>query len=426
PGRQELASIPEFVGKIMAGKNAQKTESFMIFARVEALIAGWGMEEALKRAKAYVDAGADGILIHSKEKTPNEIIEFTRKWNNYKNKPIIIVPTSYPSFSEEQMKKLGIKVVIYANQGLRAAVKGMNKILGQIRRSGINSINGKIASMAEIFELQGMTQMKNNEKKYLRTDKGDIKVIIPAAGDVSFEESFKEKDLLKDLPVTMLDINGKSILQRTVDNLNQLGIQDIAVVTGYKGEKIFNEGITKIENRDYKNTFDIDSIMMAYQEFSGKTLMIYSDMLFEKDIIEKLLRANDDIVLAIDSSYQQDKFPKKDLDLVMAKYPPIKGERVINVRNLNHVLKIGKNIPREDANYEFAGIAMFSQKGFKILKSEYEKLKKQEINKKIDLNFLLQTIIDQGRSVRGVEINGGWTEIKNFEDYRRACAFFNS
>ncbi|MDP2910163.1 MAG: isocitrate lyase/phosphoenolpyruvate mutase family protein, partial [bacterium] len=63
PGRQELASIPEFVGKIMAGKNAQKTEDFMIFARVEALIAGWGMEEALKRAKAYADAGADAVLI---------------------------------------------------------------------------------------------------------------------------------------------------------------------------------------------------------------------------------------------------------------------------------------------------------------------------------------------------------------------------
>ena len=123
PGRQEMAPIPEFVGKIMAGKSAQKTRDFMIFARVEALIAGGGMEEALKRARAYADAGADAILIHSKQKTPDEIVQFVKSWNNYR--PLIIVPTTYSSLTEEEMQKLGIKMVIYANQGLRAAVKNM-------------------------------------------------------------------------------------------------------------------------------------------------------------------------------------------------------------------------------------------------------------------------------------------------------------
>ena len=428
PGRQELASIPEFVGKIMAGKNAQRTEDFMIFARTEALIAGWSMEEALKRAKAYADAGADGILIHSKEKTPYEIIEFTKKWNNYKNKPIIIIPTSYPSFSEAQMKEVGIKMVIYANQGLRAAVKNMNEILSQISQSGINNIDKKIAPMEEIFELQGMLKLKEDEKKYLRSEKGNIKAIIPAAGDVSTEESFKDKDLLKDMPVGMLDICGKPVLQRTIENLNIIGVQDTAVITGYQGNKIFNEGIKKIENPNYQNSGVMDSIMLAADFLDGeKNLIIYSDILFEKEIVEKILKSNADIVLAIDSSYQRDKFPKKNLDLVVAKYPPIRGERVINIRQSNQIIKIGKEIPREEANYEFIGVAMVSKRGAEKLKTEYQKLKeKRGINSKIGLTDLIQEVVNSGFSVEAVEVGGGWTEIKNFDDYRRAYKFFSS
>ena len=428
PGRQELASIPEFVGKIMAGKNAQKTQDFMIFARVEALIAGWGMEEAIKRAKAYVDAGADAILIHSKQKTPDEIIEFVKIWKNYKQKPLIIVPTSYPSFSEEEIKKLGIKMVIYANQGLRAAVKNINDILSHINKYGISGIDDRIAPMSEIFELQGMPEMKEDEKKYLRTGKGNVKVVIPAAGDVSLEESFKNKDLLKDIPVTMLDINGKPILQRIVENLNLVGIQDITVVTGYHGDKIFNEGITKIENPDYQRAGVMSSIMAACHCLNeDKNLIVYSDILFDRDIIEKLIRSNGDIVLVIDSSYQQYKFPKKDLDLVVAKYPPIRRERILNVRQSNQILRIGKNIPRQEANYEFAGIAMFSKKGVEILKTEYQRLRKEKnSNFAISFTDVIQEIINKGYPVEAIEIYGGWTEIKNFDDYRRACSFFTA
>ena len=426
PGRQELASIPEFVGKVMAGKNAQKTEDFMIFARVEALIAGWGMEEALKRAKAYADAGADAVLIHSKQKNPDEIIEFMKAWNNYK--PIIIVPTSYPSFSEEEMKKLGIKMVIYANQGLRAAVRSINETLDHIKNHGIGGLDDKIAPMAEIFELQGMFQLKENEKKYLKTEKGDIKAIIPAAGDVSFEESFKDKDLLKDIPVTMLDINGKTVLQRIVENLNLVGIQDINVITGYRGEKIFNEGITKIENPNFRQSGVMGSIMLAGGCLCGeRNLIVYSDILFERDILEKLLKSNGDIVLVIDSSYQRYKFPKKDLDLVVAKYPPLRGERVINTRQSNQVLRIGKDIPRQEANYEFAGLAMFSRQGIEILKTHYQKAREKIAqDEPIVFDEIVQAIIDSGHAVEAIEINGGWTEIKNFEDYKRACNFFLS
>lgn len=166
-GRQELARIEEFCGKIKAAKDTQKSEDFIVIARVEALIAGWGQQEAVKRAIAYVDAGADSILIHSKSKTPDEVVEFVKAWD--RSAPITLVPTMYPDLTEEKIKELGkVKIVIYANHTFRAAVKAAEEILQEIKRAkGIHTINDMMVPVARLFELQGVPQMKENEKKYL-------------------------------------------------------------------------------------------------------------------------------------------------------------------------------------------------------------------------------------------------------------------
>lgn len=166
-GRQELARIEEFCGKIKAAKDTQKSEDFIVIARVEALIAGWGQQEAIERAIAYVDAGADSILIHSKSKTPDEVVEFVRAWD--RKAPITLVPTMYPDLTEEKIKELGkVKIVIYANHTFRAAVKAAEEILQEIKRAkGIHTINDMMVPVARLFELQGVPQMKENEKKYL-------------------------------------------------------------------------------------------------------------------------------------------------------------------------------------------------------------------------------------------------------------------
>lgn len=166
-GRQELARIEEFCGKIKAAKDTQKSEDFIVIARVEALIAGWGQQEAVKRAIAYVDAGADSILIHSKSKSPDEVVEFVKAWD--RRAPITLVPTMYPDLTEEKIKELGkVKIVIYANHTFRAAVKAAEEILQEIKRAkGIHTINDMMVPVARLFELQGVPQMKENEKKYL-------------------------------------------------------------------------------------------------------------------------------------------------------------------------------------------------------------------------------------------------------------------
>ena len=163
-GQNNLISEKDFVAKIIAGKEAKQDKNFMVIARIEALISGAGMDEALKRATAYENAGADAILIHSKQKTPDEIFEFTDSWKG--SSPIIVIPTTYDSVSIEELISHKIKAVIHANQTLRAAHSSMSRILKQMINSDrLSDVVEKISSMEDIFELQEMYDIKNKEKE---------------------------------------------------------------------------------------------------------------------------------------------------------------------------------------------------------------------------------------------------------------------
>lgn len=162
-GKQELLSEKDFVAKLIAAKDAKESKDFMIIARTEALIAGLGVEEALQRAKAYENAGADALIIHSKKKTPDEVFQFCK---SYKGKlPIIIIPTSYPSITLQEMKEHKIKMVIFANQTLRATHQTIQNLLTQIlKEENLTDVSVKMSSMEEIFELQEMYNIKKQEK----------------------------------------------------------------------------------------------------------------------------------------------------------------------------------------------------------------------------------------------------------------------
>ena len=123
---QTQDSVENFCAKIIAGKKAQLTSDFMIIARIESLILEKGMDDALMRAKAYVDAGADAIMIHSRRHTPNEVLEFCDEFRVHdKNTPIVVVPTSYSIITEEELARHGVNIVIYANQLTRSAFPAM-------------------------------------------------------------------------------------------------------------------------------------------------------------------------------------------------------------------------------------------------------------------------------------------------------------
>lgn len=133
--QQTQDSIENFSAKIAAGKKAQLTEDFMIIARIESLILEQGMEDALLRAFSFRDAGADGIMIHSRKKDPTEIFEFCDKFRKKdSNTPIVVVPTSFNSVTEEEFEKHGVNIVIYANQLMRAAFPAMKSVAEEILR----------------------------------------------------------------------------------------------------------------------------------------------------------------------------------------------------------------------------------------------------------------------------------------------------
>ena len=163
-GRNDLLSEKEFVAKILAAKEARSNKNFIIMARVEALISGAGMDEALKRATAYENAGADAILIHSKQKTPDEIFEFTDSWKG--SAPLVVIPTTYDSVKISELESHKIKMVIYANQTLRVAHMAMTGLLNElIKADHISDVKDKISTMQDIFHLQEMYDIKNKEKE---------------------------------------------------------------------------------------------------------------------------------------------------------------------------------------------------------------------------------------------------------------------
>jgi len=175
--RQSLANINEFCGKIKAMKDTQKDKDFVVVARVEAFIAGLGLNEALFRAHAYWNAGADAILIHSKMPNSSEIEQFMSEWNN--QHPVIVIPTKYYSIPTEKIASLKISMIIWANQNLRASITSMQNLTRKLFVSqNLINVESEIAPIKEIFRLQGDAELERAEKAYLPTSTNNFQSTI--------------------------------------------------------------------------------------------------------------------------------------------------------------------------------------------------------------------------------------------------------
>ena len=152
--KRELIPTEEQARRLRAGKQAQQTDDFVVIARVEALIAGHGVEEACRRADAYVDAGADAILIHSRDKTLREIEGFLDSWQGRGRTPLVAVPTLYPTFTVEQLHQKGFQMIILANQPMRAAVRAIEETLQTLAtEQRASAVEPNIVPVDHIFEL---------------------------------------------------------------------------------------------------------------------------------------------------------------------------------------------------------------------------------------------------------------------------------
>jgi len=161
-GKQILISKRDFVAKLVAAKNAKNNDDFVIIGRVEALIADLGIEEALDRASAYEKAGADVIFVHSRKESPDEIFEFLKRWKG--KIPIMIVPTAFPTVTLDEIKSHGVRMVVFAHQTTLAAFAAISDVVKQLSKiNSLSELNTKMASMEDLFKLQGMQKITEHE-----------------------------------------------------------------------------------------------------------------------------------------------------------------------------------------------------------------------------------------------------------------------
>ncbi len=403
---QPLADINEFAGKIKAAKDTQIDPDFVVVARVEAFIAGWGLNEALRRAEAYRLAGADAVLIHSKKSNSSDIEAFMKEWNN--RHPVVIVPTKYYSTPTDRFRELGIALAIWANHNIRATIDIIQRTSKQIfKDQSLINVEDKVVSVSEIFRLQGAEELKEAEKKYLPATGKNVNSIILAASQGDLGE------LTKEIPKTLLEVNGKSLLETQIENYNKVGIKDISVVTGFENNKIAFTNIQSINNNIYNKTKELYSLYLAKDKIKDNTVISYGDIIFRSYILNDLLNDNSDITVIVDADYNTKNNKHKDFVTNSKQYN--KDLYQVGVQ-LTH---ISTNAENRDIHGEFIGLWKVNKTGANIVKQALDTLSKNEAFNKMTSNDLFNEII-KTHPIAVKYIKGSWIDIDTFVDLQNA------
>jgi phosphoenolpyruvate phosphomutase len=413
---QPLADMDEFCGKIKAGKDAQSDPDFCIIARVEAFICGWGLAEAVRRAEAYHEAGADGILIHSALAIADEILAFKREWGD--RCPVVIVPTKYYSTPTDVFRQHGISLVIWANHMLRAAIATMQSTARILKKQeNLLSIEDKIIPVSEIFRLQGAAELLEAEQRYLPKSADCASAIVLAAsrGDELGE-------LTDDKPKTMVPIRGVPILAHIMDAYNMVGVKDISVVRGYKKEAVNLPHLTYVDNDDFAETGELDSLLKALQakgHHDHDIIISYGDVLFNSYIPQALLQENEDFVIFVDSDWEE-----------KTSYTRLGGFAECTAPNARkafhtdiYLKQLSTNIPHDKIHGVWMGFLKVSASGAKQLQELLPKLLAHPENKKAGMATLFQELLNNNQPIRVLYTVGHWLDINNIDDVVQAGNF---
>lgn len=252
-----------------------------------------------------------------------------------------------------------------------------------------------------------------------------MKAIILAAGMGTRMDKYT-----KDLPKCMLSFNGKTLIQRQIETLRSAGIKDIIVVKGYMAEKINISGVKYYINEGYAGTNMVETLMRAEAEMDDEILVCYSDILYEKRVVKKVIEANVDIGVTVDTDY---------LDYWKARLDNWKEDvESLVVGEQGNIVEIG--VPHckfEKAKVRYVGLIKFSKKGIGILKKVYhenkekyfgkdEKFMNSKSFKKMHMTDMIQMIINTGKKVYPIKISHGWLEFDTNEDYEKAMGWLKN
>ena len=413
---QPLADMDEHCGKIKAGKDIQTDPDFCIVARLEAMISGWGVEEALRRADAYHNAGADAVLIHSKESTADEIFEFCKQWDN--RCPVVIVPTKYYKTPTDDFRKHGVSLAIWANHNIRASMTAMKEISQTIfREETLLNVDPGIIKVKEIFEITGNEELEEAERRYLPNTKDETRAIVLAAS-----RGKELGDLTADRPKSMIDLRGRPLLGRLASVLRDEGIRDVTVVRGYKKETVNLPTLNFVDNDVYANTGEAASLACASEKVEGTCIVTYGDTLFRHYILDRLLAADGDIILAVDALWQEhnnsDRKAHRDLAACSKQFSPGFADD-----DLVDLSKIGSGLVADTVNGEWIGLAKFSPKGSDIVREKMAAMGQKGELQKAGMSELFQALLDDGHKISVLYVTGHWLDVNDEHDLQKARDF---
>jgi len=406
---QPLADTDEFCGKIMAGKDAQADEDFVIVARVEALIAGWGLKEALRRAEAYRRAGADAILIHSKKSTPDEIFAFLDEWAG--RHPVVLVPTKYYTTPTEEFRKRRVSVCIWANHLVRGAIRKMQEIARQIRQEqNLLAVEDQIVPVSEIFRLQGDDELKEAEKKYLAAKGGEYTAVILAASQGSLGR------LTENIPKAMLRVGHKSILEHSVDALREKGVKKIRIVAGYKREAVRLPDVEVVPNPDFASTTELDSLARALDGADTGCLVLFGDIVYRKYFLDILLQAGGDAALIVDSS--AGRVPDDDANYYVYASKPNHSSALFDDDIVLRSAVYGPRPP--DCQGEWTGMLKLETDGLVKAKAFIAAHRLEPGWKDLRIIDMLNAMVAEGAAIRVQYVTGNWADVNTLTDLHTA------
>lgn len=411
---QPLENIQTFCGKIQAGKDSQADEDFCIVARVEAFIAGWGLDEALKRAEAYHAAGADAILIHSKHSQPDQVLGFAAEWAN--RCPLVIVPTKYYATPTEVFEQAGISLVIWANHMIRASITAMQTTAANIYATrSLVECEERIASVAEIFRLQGADELLEAEKRYARGCSHPVSAIVLAA---SRGQGMDE--LTRDKPKVMLPVAGVPVLRRQIDKFKKQGVNDITVVAGYRHDAIDVQGAKILINKNWETTGELASLACALDSITTDTVIIYGDLLFRSYMLHNLLDWKAELLVAVDSSLLTNVVGNAH-DLAYCSAPDNRAmyQQKVTLERVSPEQEIGGRHP----DGRWIGMLRVSGEGCGQLRSALQELKQRKDFDTLGIPDLLNRLVNNGHPPQVQYVNGHWMDINNLGDLYRAGTF---
>ena len=411
---QPLEDIQTFCGKIQAGKDSQTDDDFRIVARVEAFIAGWGLDEAMKRAEAYHAAGADAILIHSKHSQPDEILEFAAEWAN--RGPLVIVPTKYYATPTEVFEQAGISLVIWANHMIRTCISAMQATASNIHDTcSLVESEDRVATVSEIFRLQGADELLEAEKRYARGGSHPVSAIVLAA---SRGQGMDE--LTRERPKVMLPVAGVPMLRRQVDKFKKQGINDITVVAGYRHDAIDVQGAEILINEKWESTGELASLACAMEHFSSDTVVIYGDLLFRSYMLHNLLDWNAELLVAVDSSALANQAGNSN-DLAWCSAADNRAMYQQKVK-LVKVTSDSKSQGRQPDG-RWIGMMRVAGQGCDYLRVAMETMKQSQDFNSLGVPDLLNQLVEDGHPPQVQYVNGHWMDINNLSDLERAGTF---